>query len=131
MRADFNENDLAELQCALIDEFVVFDLRGLESEPDDYTYEVRTQNSTGTMITTFTFQYCDYTKLSDPKTFAYMDQHFLYNDGTESDNKRTILTDDKHRPDSYEAIIDSSAKKATGVETIHNSATSCTSTENY
>ena len=65
-------DELAELQCALFTDWVIFDLRGLENTAD-YKYSETATNTTdvealkatiGTMQSTFTFQFCQYTSLS-------------------------------------------------------------------
>lgn len=71
--ASIKAHDLTEMQCTLMDDFVFFDLRDLESSDSDQSYTVTTLNSTGTMTTTFTYQFCEYTTLASQSTYAYMD----------------------------------------------------------
>ena len=71
--ASIKAHDLTELQCTLMDDFVFFDLRDLESSDSDQSYTVTTTNSTGTMTTTLTYQFCEYTTLASQSTYAYMD----------------------------------------------------------
>jgi len=83
------------------------------------------------MVTTFTYQFCEYTQLASPKNFAYMDQTFFGIDGTTSATVRTILTDHSHIPASYNALIEDGENQSNGVTVTHDSDTVCTSTKNY
>lgn len=82
-------------------------------------------------MTTFTYQFCRYTLVETPRNFAYMDQHFLFDDGTKTDSVRTFLTDDSFRPSFKGAIIEHDNKEADGVSLAHTSNSNCQETLNY
>ena len=137
VQADFSTSDLTEFQCALIADWVVFDLRDLES-PDDsedqeYLATAIASNSTGTLNTLFTYQFCKYTLLTSSDTFAYMDQWWVPTDSSETDYEttQTILTDDSYSPSDYYAIIKDGADRASGISVEHTSNTQCTDSDNY
>ena len=108
-------------------------MRDLES-PDDnnnQVYSVTTTNTTGTMTTTFTYQFCHYTTLEDPETFAYMDQNFIPTDGSAATSTRTILTDNTYALAAESAIIPDGDDYADGISVTHDDGDTCTSSENY
>ena len=82
------------------------------------------------MLTTFCYQFCRYTLIS-PETFAYMDQTFMAEDGTQGETTRTILTDNSFSPSAYSAIIPDGSKYSDGVTITHDSKTACTADRNY
>lgn len=71
------------------------------------------------MSTLFTYQFCAFTQLASPKTFAYMDETFLGVDGVSSETTQTILTDDSYSPYRVQLLLENGANEANGISIAH------------
>ena len=100
VRADFQEGDLAELQCWLYASYGIFKLTSLEKMHDiDYVADV-TPNPDHSALhgTTLTYNFCTYTQYEKADTFAYLTEF-------KADHETvTPLTNGKYRPSSVVGI---------------------------
>ena len=100
VRADFQEGDLAELQCWLYASYGIFKLTSLEKMDDkDYVEDVTLKSDQPAHPrTTLTYNFCTYTQYEKADTYAYLTEV------NANDEQVTVLTNAKYRPSSVVGI---------------------------